>query len=118
MEEAPVAEVWPMEDVRPVERVTMYEAMSAAMEDGRRTKTSTVDRHPTTSEPTAVKGRAATAEAAAMKCRTAAAEATAMETAAATAAAEATAATATETAAAHPTAVLNLGSQSIGCIFR
>jgi hypothetical protein len=117
MEEAPVAEVWPMEDVRPVERVTMYEAMSAAMEDGRRTKTSTVDRHPTTSEPTAVKGRAATAEAAAMKCRTAAAEATAMETAAATAA-ETTAATTTETAAAHPTAVLNLGSQSIGCIFR
>ncbi|QHO72922.1 hypothetical protein ACH79_10030 [Bradyrhizobium sp. CCBAU 051011] len=117
MEEAPVAEVWPMEDVRPVERVTMYEAMSAAMEDGRRTKTSTVDRHPTTSEPTAVKGRAATAEAAAMKRRSAAAEATAMETAAATAA-ETTAATATETAAAHPTAVLNLGSQSIGCIFR
>jgi hypothetical protein len=111
MEEAPVAEVGPMEDVRPVERVTMREAVSAAMEDGRRTKTAAVDRHPTPSEPTTVKGCAATAESAAMKCRSAATEATAMEAAAATAAEAAT-------AAAHPTAVLNLRSQSIGCIFR
>jgi hypothetical protein len=104
MEEAPVAEVGSME------RVTMYEAVSAAMEDGRRTKTATVDRHPTTSEPTAVKGRAATAEAAAMKCRSAAAEATAMETAAA----ETTASTTTETATA---AVADFGRQTIGCEF-
>lgn len=109
MEEAPVAEV------RPVKRVTMYEAMSATMEDGRRTKTATVDRHPTTSEPSAAKGSAASTEAAAMKCRSATAEATAMETAAATAA-ETTAAAA-ETAA-TAAAVLNLGSQSIGCKFR
>jgi hypothetical protein len=102
MEEAPVAEVGPME------RVTMYEAVSAAMEDGRRTKTATVGRHPTTSEPTAVKGRAATAEAAAMKRRSAAADATAMETAASTA---------PETAAAVA-AMLNLGRQPIGCKFR
>jgi hypothetical protein len=114
-------EVAPVVEVRPVERVTMYEAVSAAMKDGRRTKTATVDRHPTASEPTAMKGRAATAEPAAMKCRSAAAEATAMETAAATttteaAAMETTAATA-EAAAAHPTAVLNLGRQSVGCEF-
>jgi septal ring-binding cell division protein DamX len=106
----------PMEKVRPVERVTMYEAGAAAMEDGRCTKTAVVDRHPTAPEPTAVKGRAATAEAAAMKCRSAAAEAAAMETAAT--AVEATTATAAKTAAAHPTAVLNLGRQSVGCKFR
>jgi hypothetical protein len=94
MEEAPVAEVGSME------RVTMYEAVSAAMEDGRRTKTATVGRHPTTSEPTAVKGRAATAEAAAMKCRSAAAETTASTT--------------TETATA---AVADFGRQTIGCEF-
>jgi hypothetical protein len=97
MEEAPVAEVGPMEGV------TMCEAVSAAMEDGRRAKTATVDRHPTTSEPTAVKGRAATAEAAAMKCRSAAAETTAATAAAETAAARA--------------AMLNLGRQSVGCVF-
>lgn len=111
-----------MEDVRPEERVTMCEAVAAAMEDRRRTKTATVDRHPTTSESTAVNGRAATAETAAMKCRSAAAEATAMK-AAATAATEAaamettTAATTAKAAAAHPTAVLNLGRQSVGCVF-
>jgi hypothetical protein len=104
MEEAPVAEVGPMEEGRPVERVAMYKARSAAMEDGRRTKTATVDRHPTTAEPAAVKGRAAAAEAAAV------------ETAAATAAK--TAAMETATAAAHPTAVLNLGRESISCVFR
>ncbi|MBT1511458.1 hypothetical protein KIP88_13165 [Bradyrhizobium sp. SRL28] len=109
MEEAPVAEVVSMDEVRPVERVTMCEAVSAAMEDGRRTKTATVDRHPTTSETTAVKGRAATAEAAAMERSTAASESTA------TAAAETTATTAAKTAAA--TAVLNLGRQSVGCKF-
>jgi hypothetical protein len=118
-----MAEVGPMEDVRPVERVTMCEAVSAAMEDGCRTKTAAVDRHPTTSEPTAMKGRAATAEAATMKCRPAAAEATAMETAAATAAKPATMETTAATATAakttdHPTAVLNLGRQSVGCVFR
>ncbi|OCK60312.1 hypothetical protein LMTR3_35475 [Bradyrhizobium sp. LMTR 3] len=121
MEEAPVAEMGPMEDVRPVERMTMYEPVSAAMEDGCGTKAATVDRHPTTSEPTAVKGRAATAETAAVKCRSAAAEATAMETAAATAAKAAAAETATATGAntaAHPAAVLNLGRQSVGCVFR
>lgn len=105
-----------MEDVRPEERVTMCEAVAAAMEDRRRTKTATVDRHPTTSESVAVNGRAATAETAAMKCRSAAAEATAMK-AAATAATEAAAATAAKAAAAHPTAVLNLGRQSVGCVF-
>ena len=105
MEDAPVAEVVSMDVVRPVERVTMYEAVSAAMEDGRRTKTATVDRHPTTSETTAVKGRATTAETAATKRRSAASEATAMETAAA---AKATAAVA---------AMLNLGRQSVGCVF-
>ncbi|MDE5456801.1 hypothetical protein GWE18_29040 [Bradyrhizobium sp. CSA112] len=113
-----------MVEVRPVERVTMCEAMSAAMEDRRRTKTATVDRHPTTSEPTAVKGCAATAEAAAMKCRSAAAEAAAMETTAATAAETSaaaettTAAAAAETTAAHSAAVLNLGRQVVGCVFR
>jgi hypothetical protein len=114
-------EVTPVVEVRPVERVTMYEAVSAAMEDGRRAETATVDRHPTASKPTAVKGRAATAEPAAMKCRSAAAEATAMETAAAAtteaAAMETTAAaTAAETAAAAAT-MLNLGRQSVGCEF-
>ena len=78
-----MAEVMPMEDVRPVVGVTMYESVSAAVEDGRRTKTATVDRHPTTPEATAVESRAATAEATAMKCRSAAAEAAAMKTAAA-----------------------------------
>ncbi len=115
----------------PVVRVTVSGKVAATIEGGshtitaaaehrRRTKAATVDRHPSTPEPTAAKRRAATAEAATMKRRTAAAEAAAMETAAATAAAEATAAsTATETtAAAHPTAVLNLGRQSIGCKFR
>ncbi|MCK1514617.1 hypothetical protein IVB22_18985 [Bradyrhizobium sp. 190] len=120
MEEAPVAEVVSMDEVRPVERVTMCEAVSAAMEDGRRTKTATVDRHPTTSETTAVKGRAATAEAAAMERGTAASESTAMKPAAAetttAAAAETTAATAAETAAATA-AMLNLGRQSVGCVF-
>jgi hypothetical protein len=101
-------EVTPVVEVRPVERVTMYEAVSAAMEDGRRAETATVDRHPTASKPTAVKGRAATAEPAAMKCRSAAAEATAMETAAAATAAETATATAT---------MLNLGRQSVGCEF-
>jgi hypothetical protein len=116
-------EVTPVVEVRPVERVTMYEAVSAAMEDGRRAETATVDRHPTASKPTAVKGRAATAEPAAMKCRSAAAEATAMETAAAAAATteaaamETTAAaTAAETATATAT-MLNLGRQSVGCEF-
>jgi hypothetical protein len=114
-------EVTPVVEVRPVERVTMYEAVSAAMEDGRRAETATVDRHPTASKPTAVKGRAATAEPAAMKCRSAAAEATAMETAAAAtteaAAMETTAAaTAAETATATAT-MLNLGRQSVGCEF-
>jgi septal ring-binding cell division protein DamX len=130
MEEAPVAEVGPMEGVRSVERVTMYEAVSAAMEYGRRTKAATVDRHPTTSETAAVKGRAATAEAAAMKCRSAAAETTAavkrraaapesaaMEAAATKTSAATTAKTATATAA--PTrAVLDFGRQSIGCVLR
>ena len=120
MEDAPVAEVVSMDVVWPVERVTMYEAVSAAMKDGPPTKTATVDRHPTASETTAVKGRAATAETAAMKRRSAAAEAaaasetTAMETAAA---AKTTAATATKTAAAVA-AMLNLGRQSVGCKFR
>jgi hypothetical protein len=117
-------EVTPVVEVRPVERVTMYEAVSAAMEDGRRAETATVDRHPTASKPTAVKGRAATAEPAAMKCRSAAAEATAMETAAAAATTEAAAmettaaatATAAETATATAT-MLNLGRQSVGCEF-
>jgi hypothetical protein len=104
MEEAPVAEVGPMEGV------TMYETVSAAMEYGRRTKAATVDRHPTTSETAAVKGRAATAEAATMKGRSAAAETTA------TTAAETTTATAAETAAAM-TAMLNLGRQPIDCKF-
>jgi hypothetical protein len=97
-----------MEKVRPVECMTMYEVGSAAMEDGRRAKTTTVDRHPTTSESTTMEGCAATAEAAAVKCRSAAAEAAAMETAA----------TAAETTTAHPTAVLNLGRQSVGYVFR
>lgn len=113
-----------MVEVRPVERVTMYEAVSAAMKGGRPTKTATMDRHPAASEPTAVKGRAATTEAATMKCRPAAAEAATMETAAATAEAarmETATAAATakaHTAAAHPTAMLNLGRQSVGCEFR
>lgn len=106
----------PMEDVRPVVGVTMYESVSAAVEDGRRTKTATVDRHPTTPEATAVESRAATAEATAMKCRSAAAEAAAMKTAAAETSAAAT--TTTKTATAHPTAVLNLGRQSVRCVFR
>jgi hypothetical protein len=113
--------VTPVVEVRPVERVTMYEAVSAAMEDGRRAETATVDRHPTASKPTAVKGRAATAEPAAMKCRSAAAEATAMETAAAAAATTEAAAmetTAAATAAETATAtMLNLGRQSVGCEF-
>ena len=121
MEDAPVTEMVSMDVVRPVERVTMYEAVSAAMKDGAPTKTATVDRHPTASETTAVKGRAATAETAAMKRRSAAAEAaaaaktTTMETAAA--ATKAATATATETAAAVA-AMLNLGRQSVGCKFR
>ncbi|MCA6118721.1 hypothetical protein J6524_28150 [Bradyrhizobium sp. WSM 1738] len=126
MEEATVAEVGPMEDMRPVERMTMYEAVSATMEGGRWTKTATVDRHSTTpeatavkscaatAEATAVKGCAATAEAAAMKCRSAAAETAAMETAA-TAAAKTAAGHST---AAYPGAVLNLGRHSVGYIFR
>jgi hypothetical protein len=90
----------------------MYEAVSAAMEDGRRTKAATVDRQPTASKPAAVKGRSA------------AAEATAMETAAATTAKAAAGETATATAAAaeatadHRAALLNLGRQSVGCVFR
>jgi hypothetical protein len=104
----------PMVEVRPVERGTMYEAVSAAMKNGPPTKTATVDRHPTASETTAVKGRAATAETAAMKGRSTAAEATSMETAAA---AETTATTAAEPAAAVAT-MLNLGRQSVGCKFR
>ena len=121
MEETPVAEVMPMEDVRPVVRVTMYESVSAAVEDGRRTKTATVDRHPTTPEATAMESRAATAEATAMKCRSAAAEAAAVETAATAteAAAMKTAAAATaKTATAHPAAVLNLSCQPVGRVFR
>jgi hypothetical protein len=101
--------------VRPVERVTMYEAVSAAMEGGAPTKTATVDRHSTTSETTAVKGRAATAETAAMKRRSAAAEAAAA--AAAKTATMETAATAAEPAAGVAT-MLNLGRQSVGCKFR
>ena len=109
-----------MVEVRPVERVTMHEAVSAAMKDGAPTKPATVDRHPTASETTAVKGRAATAETAAMKRRSAASEAAAMEAAAAAAAKTTTvetAATAAETAAAVA-AMLNLGRQSVGCKFR
>ena len=117
MEEAPVAEAGPMEGVRPVERVTMCEAVSAAMEDGRCTKTATVDRHPTTSEPTAMEGCAATTESTAVKSGSAAAETTPMETAAA--ATEATAAAATETTtAATMAAVANFGRETIGCKFR
>ncbi|WP_213289861.1 hypothetical protein [Bradyrhizobium sp. sGM-13] len=121
MEVTPVVEV-PMVEVWAMKRVTMYEAVSAAMEDGCRTKAATVDRQPTASEPAAVKGRAATAEAAAMKGRSAAAEATAMETAAATtakaAAGETATAAAAEATADHRAALLNLGRQSVGCIFR
>jgi hypothetical protein len=106
VEVAPVAEVGPMEDVRPVERVTMYEAVSAAMEDGRRTKTAVVDRHPTTSEPTAVKRGTAASESAAVK-------------ATAAAAAEATAsATAETTTAAAMATMPNFGRQPVGCNFR
>ncbi|KRR28879.1 hypothetical protein CQ13_18760 [Bradyrhizobium retamae] len=122
MEVAPVVEVRPMAEVWAMKGVTMYEAGSAAVEAGCRTKAATVDRQPTASEPTAVKGRAATAEAAAMKGRSAAAEAAAGETAATTAAKAAAGETATTTAAAEATtdrrAVLNLGRQSVRCIFR
>jgi hypothetical protein len=113
-------EVTPMMEVRPVECMTMYEAGSATMEDGRRPETATVDRHSTTSEATAMKGCAATTEATAMECGSATAETTAVETAATAAETTAmeTTASAAETTTAHPTAVLNLGRQSVGEIFR
>jgi hypothetical protein len=84
----------PMEKVRSVECMTMYEAGSAAMKDGRRTKTATVDRHPSTSEPTAMEGCAA------------AAETTAVEAAATTAEAATTAA-----------AMTHFGRETVGCEF-
>jgi len=121
MEDAPVAEVVPMDDVRPVERVTtMYEAVSAAMEGGRRTKTATVDRNAAASEPATAERRPAAPESATMERRTTAPESTAMKPAAAettATAAKATASTAAETAAAGA-AMLNLGRQSVGCKFR
>ena len=67
-------EVTPVMEVRPVVGVTVSVAIAAAMEDTGRTKTATpkdgrsakaatVDRHPTASEPAAVKRRAAASEA-------------------------------------------------------
>ena len=97
-------------EMGPMIGVAVCVAIAAAMEDGRGAKAATMDRNATASEPTTVERRTAAPEAAAMN--PAAAEATAVKSAAA----KATASTATKTAAAVA-AMLNLGRQSIGCVF-
>lgn len=113
VEVAPVVEVRPMEDVRPVERVTMYEAVSAAMEDGCPAKAAAMEGVACTKPTTAVDRNPAAPKSTAVKCR-----ATTPETTRCAAASETTGGAAAAKAAARRSAMLNLGSQAVGCKFR
>ena len=110
-------------EVRPVKRVTVSVAMTAATVDRRcaktaaaenvsSAKTAAVDCHPTASEAAAVERRAAATETTAVKpAASKAAASTAAETTTTTAAAKTAATMATAT-------VPNFGRQPIGCVFR
>ena len=106
-------EVTPVMEEGPVVGVTVSVAITAAIDtgctktatpkDGRSTKTSTVDRHPTAPEPAAAKRRAAASKSAAVKPATS----------------KATASTAAKPAATTATATVpDFGRQPIGCVFR
>ena len=109
-------------EVRPVKRVTVSVAMTAATVDRRcaktaaaenvsSAKTAAVDCRPTASEAAAVERRAAATETTAVK--------PAASKAAASTAAETTTTAAAKTAATMATATVpNFGRQPIGCVFR
>ena len=117
-------------EVRPVKRVTVSVAMTAATVDRRcaktaaaenvsSAKTAAVDCHPTASEAAAVERRAAAAETAMAAASAETATAAASKAAASTAAETTTTAAAAKAAATMATATVpNFGRQPIGCVFR
>jgi hypothetical protein len=101
-------------EMGPVIGVTISVAVAAAMKDRRRAKTTTPE-HRRSAEATAVNRTAS--EPAAMKCRAAASEASTMKRRAAAPKTSTVKSAATKTAAAAVAAMLNLGRQSVGCVF-